>query len=111
MASRKTRRPSKQSSAAAVADTSVNLRRSWLWLDSRCGSQLQVFEQFHRELWRRHHVHPPIRSWSPSRRTGVQPGLLATALAVKRPNMTKLLDTLERRGWIERHQQSQTGAA
>ena len=33
---------------------------------------------------------------------GIRPGELASALVVKRPNMTKLLDSLERRGWIER---------
>jgi DNA-binding MarR family transcriptional regulator len=74
-------------------------------------AQLQVFEQFHRELWRRHHVHPGAYSVLVAIKAnpGVQPGLLATALAVKRPNMTKLLDTLERRGWIERHQQKSDG--
>lgn len=74
-------------------------------------AQLQVFEQFHRELWRRHHVHPGAYSVLVAIKAnpGIQPGLLAGVLAVKRPNMTKLLDTLERRGWIKRQQQKTDG--
>lgn len=74
-------------------------------------AQLQVFEQFHRELWRRHHVHPGAYSVLVAIKAnpGVQPGVLATVLAVKRPNMTKLLDALERRGLIERRQQKTDG--
>ena len=74
-------------------------------------AQLQVFEQFHRELWRSHHVHPGAYSVLVAIKAnpGVQPGVLASVLAVKRPNMTKLLDALERRGWIQRHQQKTDG--
>lgn len=74
-------------------------------------AQLQVFEQFHRELWRRHHLHPGAYSVLVTIKAnpGVQPGVLATVFAAKRPNMTKLLDGLERRGWIERHQQKSDG--
>jgi DNA-binding MarR family transcriptional regulator len=67
-------------------------------------AQLQVYDRFHRELWRRHHVHPGAYSALIliQDNPGIRPGELAAALAVKRPNMTKLLDLLERRGWIER---------
>jgi DNA-binding MarR family transcriptional regulator len=68
-------------------------------------AQLQVFEQFHRELWRRYRLHPGAYSALVAIKAnpGVRPGALASALAVQRPNMTKLLDALERDGWLERH--------
>jgi len=67
-------------------------------------AQLHVYDHFHRELWRRHHVHPGAYSalMVIQSNPGIRPGELAAALVVKRPNMTKLLDSLERRGWIER---------
>ena len=67
-------------------------------------AQLQLYDRFHRELWRRHHVHPGAYSalMLIQGNPGVRPGELAAALVAKRPNMTKLLDSLERRGWIER---------
>jgi DNA-binding MarR family transcriptional regulator len=67
-------------------------------------AQLHVYDHFHRELWRRHHVHPGAYSalMVIQSNPGIRPGELATALVVKRPNMTKLLDSLERRGWIAR---------
>ena len=67
-------------------------------------AQLHVYDHFHRELWRRHHVHPGAYSalMVIQCNPGIRPGELAAALVVKRPNMTKLLDSLERRGWIER---------
>jgi DNA-binding MarR family transcriptional regulator len=67
-------------------------------------AQLQVFEQFHRELWRRYRLHPGAYSALVAIKAnpGVRPGALASALAVQRPNMTKLLDALERDGWLER---------
>jgi DNA-binding MarR family transcriptional regulator len=74
-------------------------------------TQLQVFEQFHRELWRRHRLHPGAYSALVAIKAnpGVQPGALASALAVKRPNMTKLLDALEHDGWLERRWQKADG--
>jgi DNA-binding MarR family transcriptional regulator len=67
-------------------------------------AQLQVYDRFHRELWRRHHVHPGAYSALIliQDNPGIRPGELAAALVIKRPNMTKLLDSLERRGWVER---------
>jgi DNA-binding MarR family transcriptional regulator len=67
-------------------------------------AQLRVYDHFHRELWRRHHVHPGAYSalMLIQSNPGIRPGELAAALVIKRPNMTKLLDSLERRGWIER---------
>jgi DNA-binding MarR family transcriptional regulator len=67
-------------------------------------AQLHVYDHFHRELWRRHHVHPGAYSalMVIQSNPGIRPGELAAALVVKRPNMTKLLDSLERRGWIAR---------
>ena len=67
-------------------------------------AQLQVFEQFHRELWRRYRLHPGAYSALVAIKTnpGVRPGALASALAVQRPNMSKLLDALEGDGWLER---------
>ena len=67
-------------------------------------AQLHVYDHFHRELWRRHHVHPGAYSalMIIQKNPGIRPGELAVALVVKRPNMTKLLDSLQRRGWIER---------
>jgi DNA-binding MarR family transcriptional regulator len=67
-------------------------------------AQLQVFEQFHRELWRRYRLHPGAYSALVAIKTnpGARPGALASALVVQRPNMTKLLDALERDGWLER---------
>jgi DNA-binding MarR family transcriptional regulator len=67
-------------------------------------AQLHVYDHFHRELWRRHHVHPGAYSalMVIQGNPGIRPGELAAALVVKRPNMTKLLDSLERRGWIAR---------
>jgi len=74
-------------------------------------AQLRVYERFHRELWRRHHVHPGAFAAlvAIARNPGVRPGRLADALAVKRPNMTKLLDALSRRGWVERRGQAGDG--
>ncbi len=67
-------------------------------------AQLHVYDHFHRELWRRHHVHPGAYSalMVIQSNPGIRPGELAAALVVKRPNMTKLLDSLERRGWLAR---------
>jgi len=74
-------------------------------------AQLRLYERFHRELWRRHHVHPGAFTAlvAIGRNPGVRPGRLADALAVKRPNMTKLLDALSRRGWVERRGQAGDG--
>jgi DNA-binding MarR family transcriptional regulator len=74
-------------------------------------AQVYVFEHFHRQLWRRHHLHPGALAVLIAVREnpGVRPGALADALVVKRPNMTKLLDSLAKRGWIERGVQSTDG--
>jgi len=74
-------------------------------------AQLQVFERFHRRLWRRHRLHPGAFSVlvAVSRNPGIRPGALADALSIKRPNMTKLLDLLVRRGWIERRSEARDG--
>jgi DNA-binding MarR family transcriptional regulator len=74
-------------------------------------AQVHVFEHFHRQLWRRHHLHPGALAVLMAIRAnpGVRPGALADALVVKRPNMTKLLDSLAQRRWIERGVQSSDG--
>jgi len=113
MARRKVRTHSKQPHRATVLRThSVDLSplTALVGFSVRI-AQLQVFAQFHRELWRRHHVHPGAYSVLVAIKAnpGVQPGQLATVLAVKRPNMTKLLDALEQGGWIERGLQQSDG--
>ena len=74
-------------------------------------AQLRLYKHFHRQLWRRHHLHPGAFAALAAigNNPGVRPGRLADALAVKRPNMTKLLDTLDRRGWVERRGQAGDG--
>ena len=74
-------------------------------------AQLRLYERFHRQLWRRHHLHPGAFAAlvAIGANPGVRPGQLADALAVKRPNMTKLLDALARGGWVERRGQAGDG--
>lgn len=74
-------------------------------------AQLRVFEQFHHELWRRHHVHPGAFSVLVAIRAnpGARPGALASALMVKRPNMTRLIDDLEKSGLVQRRAQTSDG--
>jgi len=74
-------------------------------------AQLRLYERFHRQLWRRHHLHPGAFAALAAigGNPGVSPGRLADALTVKRPNMTKLLDALARGGWIERRHQAGDG--
>jgi len=67
-------------------------------------AQIEIFESFHAALGE-HGLKPGEFSvlWLISQHPGVRQGVIAKSLRIKLAHMTKLIRTLEERGYVQRH--------